>query len=101
MKEFKKCSKCGEKVDLLFRFCPHCGNALYIDLSEIDVSKNECNDKLFIDILNSVYNLIINPTNKERDLYFNPVSRNLISKRFELEYETGKRISIISSPEKI
>jgi L-rhamnose mutarotase len=96
-----KCSNCTKEVEFSFRFCPYCGNELYINLSEIDLSKKELNDNSFISILNSVYNLIINSKNKDVDLYFHPISRKLISKRFEIEYETEKKISIISSPENI
>jgi hypothetical protein len=48
---------------------------------------------MFLDVQSSVYNLIITANNKDRDAYFHPVSRLLIQKRFELEYEIEMRAS--------
>lgn len=76
------CVRCGRTANLSMRFCPQCGNPLFIDLSRKDLTGD-----MFPDVLSSVYNLIITEDNQERDAYFHPVSRSLIHKRYELEHK--------------
>jgi len=76
------CVHCGKLVDFSFRFCPQCGKALFVDLSRQDLTADQ-----FLDVLNSVYNLIITPDLRERDSYFHPLSRKLIHRRFAIEHE--------------
>lgn len=93
MTDSTKCVRCGKKVDLSFRFCPQCGQPVFIDLSRKDLTGD-----IFLDVLNSVYNLIITPDIQERDTYYHPVSRMLINKRYELEYEDSKRNLFFAFP---
>ena len=77
-----KCTHCGTEADYSFRFCLHCGQSLYIDLLREDLTPEH-----FLDVMDSAYNLIITKDNKDRDNYYHPVSRALINKRYELEYD--------------
>jgi hypothetical protein len=88
-----KCVQCGKEVDLSCRFCPQCGQRVYIDLS-----KKNLTGEMFLDVLNFVYNLIITPDIQDRDAYYHPVSRMLINKRYELEYEDSTRIHLFAFP---
>lgn len=76
------CTRCGKAVaDLSVRFCPDCGQPLFVDLSRSDLRPDD-----FLDVLNSLYNLIIIIGHKQRDAHFHPVSRRLMNARFELEH---------------
>lgn len=88
-KELINCIQCDNKMDLSFRYCPLCGNQNFIDLS-----RNDFNEDMFLDILNSLYNLIITPNIQGRDIYFFPVSRRIINKRYELEYNAEVKESM-------
>jgi hypothetical protein len=76
------CVQCGKTVDVSVRFCSQCGHPFFIDLSRKDLVGD-----MFLEVLNSVYNLIITADIQERDTYFHPVSRRLINRRYELEYK--------------
>jgi hypothetical protein len=69
-------------VALSVRFCSQCGHPFFIALSKKDLTGD-----IFIEVLNSLYNLIITTDIRERDAYFHPVSRTLINRRYELEHK--------------
>jgi predicted RNA-binding Zn-ribbon protein involved in translation (DUF1610 family) len=82
MKSSMTCVQCGKSVmDLSVRFCPQCGQPLFIDLSRSDLTR-----VAFLDVLNSLHNLITTADFKAPDEYFHPVSRRLINRRYELEH---------------
>ncbi len=88
-----KCPRCGKEVDLSFRFCPQCAQPVFIDLA-----RNDLTGDMFLDVLNSVYNLIITRDAQQRDVYYHPLSRILINKRYEFEYEDSTRIHAFAFP---
>ena len=84
------CKRCGKSSGLYARFCSLCGNPLFVSLSI-----NNLHDDMFLDVLNSLYNLITTNDAPDRDRYFHTVSRNLINQRFKqdhrLEMEAASR----------
>ena len=76
------CDQCGKSSDLSARFCSQCGHPLFIDLS-----RNDLTGEMFLDVLNSLYNLIITTDTPGRDVYCHPASRRLINRRYELEHD--------------
>lgn len=58
------CDQCGKSSDLSARFCFRCGHPLFIDLS-----RNDLTGEMFLDVLNSLYNLIITTDTPGRDVY--------------------------------
>lgn len=83
MIQSRSCSECKTTVDLSARFCPQCGNLLFIDLTQKDLT-----GEMFLEVLNSLYNLIITVGAPNRDVYLHPVSRKLMNNRFELEHNS-------------
>jgi len=81
-----KCSKCGKAVDYSFRYCPSCGGQLYVSL---DTSNPK--PEMFIDLFNSLYNLLADKNNDRRSKYLPILSENIIARRCKLEYEDDYR----------
>jgi hypothetical protein len=87
-----KCARCGKIADLSVRFCPQCGHPFFVDLSRKDLTGD-----MFLDVLNSLYNLIVTPGIPDREVYFHAVSRRLINRRYELEYNLELRTGVFAS----
>jgi hypothetical protein len=82
MRDVTTCKKCGDEIPLASRFCPRCGNSMFFDLSREDIS-----DDHFLEVMNSIYSLVITEGIANREKYYNRISRLIIDKRFELEYK--------------
>jgi hypothetical protein len=91
MQDNLTCKKCGRLVNCLFRFCPSCGEPLHILLEQINAKP-----ELFIDLMNSLYNLIADKSNEKRTEYLPSLSENIMSRRCKIEFEDEVRsISIM------
>jgi hypothetical protein len=77
-----KCDKCGKAVDYSFRYCPTCGGQLYVSLDTPNAKP-----EMFIDLFNSLYNLLADKNNDSRSKYLPNLSENIIARRCKLEYE--------------
>jgi hypothetical protein len=81
-----RCTKCGKTVDYSFRYCPSCGSQLYVSLDTSDAKP-----EMFIDLFNSLYNLLADKNNDGRSKYLPILSENIIARRCKLEYEDDYR----------
>ncbi len=81
-----KCNKCGKDVDYSFRYCPSCGGQLYVSLDA-----SNAKPEMFIDLFNSLYNLLADKNNDRRSKYLPILSENIIARRCKLEYEDDYR----------
>jgi hypothetical protein len=84
-----KCNKCGKAVDYSARYCPACGNKLYASLDS-----STARPEMFIDLFNSLYNLLADKHNDDRSKYFPALSEQIIARRCKLEYEDDFRDTI-------
>jgi len=82
MTESVTCRKCGYASELTSRYCKKCGNPLFIVLN----SHNLKNEK-FIDVFNSVYNLLCDKTNLEKQKYSSPLTDKVIWQRIKSIYK--------------
>lgn len=77
-----KCNRCDKVVDYSARYCPACGNKLYASLDS-----STARPEMFIDLFNSLYNLLADKNNDDRSDYFPDLSEKIIARRCKLEYE--------------
>ena len=82
MKEIVACKKCGKDVDVGNRFCERCGTPLHVILESPTIQNVQ-----FIDIFNSVFNLLANKTNLGRKKYYPQTSEDLLFARTRREYD--------------
>ena len=77
-----KCQKCGKDLDLLFRFCPTCGEPAYVSL-DLAHAKPE----YFFDLMNSLYNLLADRNNPRRREYLPALSEEVMCRKCRIEIE--------------
>lgn len=77
-----KCKKCGKTIEYSFRYCPSCGAEAYVSLDASNAKPES-----FIDLFNSLYNLLTDKNNDERSKHLPVLSENIITRRCKLEYE--------------
>jgi zinc-ribbon domain len=82
MKRIVVCTKCGKDVDVGNRFCERCGTPLHVILESPTIQNVE-----FIEVFNSVFNLLANKTNLDRTKYFLKTSEDLLFAKNRREYE--------------
>ena len=82
MQDNSTCKKCGRLVNCLFRFCPFCGEPIHISLEQINTKP-----ELFVELMNSLYNLIADKNNEKRTEYLTPLSESVMSRRCKIEFE--------------
>ena len=68
---------------MLFRYCPACGAQIYASLETSNATP-----EMFMDLFNSLYNLLADSHNAKRTEYFPPLSEKIIIRRAKLEVET-------------
>lgn len=90
--DINKCKKCGRVVDYFFRYCPSCGERIYISLEALNAKP-----ELFIDLLNSLYNLIADKNNDRRTEYFPVLSESIIIRRCKIEYDDQVKSILLDS----
>jgi hypothetical protein len=76
------CKKCGRKIDYSFRYCPSCGSEAYAPLDVRDPKPES-----FIDLFNSLFNLLADQENAKRSEYFSTFSEKVIARRCKLDFE--------------
>jgi hypothetical protein len=69
-----KCKSCGASVDCLFRFCPACGGRIHIPLE-----RTNAKPEMFIDLMNSLYSLLVDKNNASRTKYLPALSENAMT----------------------
>jgi len=76
-----KCEKCGRSMDYSFRYCPSCGAPAYAALDS-----THANPESFLDLFNSLYNLIADRNNYERVIYLPALSEQIIARRCKMGF---------------
>jgi len=76
-----KCRKCGAEIDPFSRFCPRCGNQVYVSLDQ------DPKPEIFIDLFLSLYNLLADITNERRGHYLANTSEKIMRRRCRLEFD--------------
>lgn len=82
MPEIKKCAKCGCVVSVNNRFCEKCGNPLHILLDNPKIQEEK-----FFDVFCSIFYLLRDKNNKERQKYFSPLSESILFQRAKRFYK--------------
>jgi len=77
-----KCQKCGKVLDILFRFCPACGEPVYVSL-DVPHAKPE----YFFDLMNPLYNLLADRDNPRRREYLPALSEEVIVRKCRIDFE--------------
>lgn len=77
-----KCEKCGHSIDYSFRYCPLCGAPAYAALDSTNA-----NPESFLDLFNSLYNLIADRNNYERVICLPTLSEQTIARRCKIEFD--------------
>lgn len=75
------CRKCARAVSGSYRYCPYCG-------AEVHTAFNEENARpeAFIELLNSLYNLLADKASPVRRHYLPQISEDVMSRRATLEF---------------
>ena len=77
-----KCNKCEHSLDYSFRYCPSCGAPAYSALDPANATPDS-----FLDLFNSLYNLLADKSNNERSQYLPVLSEQIIARRSKIEFD--------------
>jgi len=69
-------------VSATYRYCPFCGGEVHAPLNALDAKPES-----FIDLLNSIYNLLADKANQSRIAYLSARSEEVIARRARLEFD--------------
>ncbi|MDQ5985360.1 MAG: hypothetical protein CSYNP_01069 [Syntrophus sp. SKADARSKE-3] len=81
MDESLQCGGCGIWVHCFLRYCPQCGEPLFIALDPVNAKPEN-----FFDLMTSLYNLVANQDNRRRSRYLPGISERVIQRRCEVEF---------------
>jgi len=82
MPKTKKCGKCGCAVSVNSRYCEKCGNPLCVPLDNSKIQEEK-----FFDVFSSVFYLLADKNNQERQKYFSPLSERVLLQRAHRFYK--------------
>jgi hypothetical protein len=77
-----ECKFCGKWVNCFSRQCPVCDEPLYLSLDDANAKP-----ETFLDLMTSLYNLIADGNNEERERYISSLSEQAILRRCDLELQ--------------
>ena len=82
MPETKKCGKCGCAVSVNSRYCEKCGNPLCVSLDNPKIQEEK-----FFDVFSSVFYLLADKNNQERQKYIFLLSERVLLQRAHRFYK--------------